>query len=317
MRTISMVLLASSFLPHVGAQGNIGSPPLGFAFDANRNALRPVRGIPGAAVLDEPLESGFAIAQAAVAPSQNFALAVSAEDRRLHLIRLTGAPSDTLVNGAMDAPDRIVFSPTGGTALLHGQDSRMQILSGLPESVAVQELAPVESAVVDTMAVSDDGAFVLLSSEGVRFVGPEQSGAFLALPPSVTAMSFGPGSHDLVAVTHSGDVYIGRSIDTNGDFRQVYAGGEQTADPVGVRFSADGQRAFTANASGVVVAIDIMNASGNSVSCRCVPTVLEPLGSGPLFRLTQISGQPLMLFDAGATEPRVWFVPADSQRSSQ
>ena len=64
--------------------------------------------------------------------------------------------------------------------------------------------------------------------------------------------------------------------------------------------------------------IDVASASAVTVNCGCTPTGLELLTSPNLFRLTEISDRPVMLFDVSTPTPRVWFVPSDdTQRSGQ
>ena len=106
------------------------------------------------------------------------------------------------------------------------------------------------------------------------------------------------------------------------EVRQVYTGEERTADPVALRLSADGSRAYSANRLGTIAAIDFASASIEAVDCGCVPTGIEPLSASNLYRINEISDRPVMLFDVSTPSPRVWFVPSDapsanSSRSGQ
>ena len=77
MRLDSYLLLAT-LVPVVNAQSGLATPALGYAYDPGVRAIRSILGIPGAAVLGAPLRLGFLPRAAAVAPRQNYALAVSA-----------------------------------------------------------------------------------------------------------------------------------------------------------------------------------------------------------------------------------------------
>ncbi|MCX6626013.1 MAG: hypothetical protein NTW28_00085, partial [Candidatus Solibacter sp.] len=133
----------------------------------------------------------------------------------------------------------------------------------------------------------------------------------LPLPGSIATASFRRNALEIAAVTRNGEVYIVRLGGSENQIRQVYTGDNQTSDPVAVQFSPDGARVYTANSRGTLAAIDLQTGLATAVSCRCTPTGLEPLTMGSIFRLTEISHRPVLLFDGSAPDPRVWFVPPD------
>lgn len=132
MRSISVFLLACLPVSYAGAQSALATPILGFAYDASRMAIRPVRGFPGAAILGDPIDAGFDVALAAISPRQDYALAVSAGDGRVYVLRFpNGQPSVAALDNAMASPTQIVFSPSGTAALLYDQTSgRLQTVVG-------------------------------------------------------------------------------------------------------------------------------------------------------------------------------------------
>jgi hypothetical protein len=335
MRSISFFLLVFSSLAPVRAQADtmpasIGSPGLGFAYDAGLSAIRPIQGIPGAALLGAPLDLGFAISAAAISPEQDSALTVSLDDSQVRLVHFqAGTPTVIPVSGAMASPDFMVFSPGGRAALLYRRDSgRLQLLTGLSGAPAAQELTapgPVRSP--EGLALSDDAALILLVSGGldsdpVWLLAADGTAAQLPLPGSSAAAAFLRNSHDALAVTRSGEIYLARNAGGGASSGLVRAGDDQTSDPVAVRFSADGAHAYAANTKGTVSVIDLQSGSSDMTSCQCSPAGLQPLKFGAYFRLNEISSRPLFLFDGSGTSPRVWFVPpdqapADSPRSEQ
>jgi hypothetical protein len=315
MRSICFLLLIS-FLP-CAAQPSIMAPALGYAYDAGLRAIRPVRGIPGAAVLDEPLRIGFVPTRVAIAPHQDYALAVSA-DQGLHLIRWNTAPvSDIAIDGAMATADRIVFSPSGAAAILYDSTSgRMQVLTGVSDSPAVRDIQAAGSTSATTFAIADDATVLVVAGDTALAITPDLNSIPLPLPGSVAALAFDRGSHDLLAITVSGDLYLAQNVNANLSIRQIYTGDAQTSNPVAVQFSPDESAAFIANGAGVLSTIDLNTGSISTISCQCAPTRLEPFGQG-IFRLTDISDGPVLLFDGTPKQNRVWFVPADAQRSAQ
>lgn len=329
MQSIFLLIGAAAGMVSATAQtGGLRFPALGFAPDSRSGQIRSIRGISGAALLGDPIATASAFSAAAISPQQDLVLAVSSGDSLVYLIPLTGG-APRAVPDAMPAPSHLVFSPSGRAALIWGSmiwGTRIQILTELAGIPRVTEIAAGPFAAPAAIALSDDGQAVLASSAQddtpVWLAGPGGDPAQLAVPGSVVTVAFRRDSHDLVAVTRSGDLYLIRNAGPDAEIHQVYLGNEQTSDPVAVQVSPDGTRAFTANARGTVAVIDLSTGSAAAVSCQCSPTGLEPLNATSLFRLTEISDRPVMLFDASTSTPRTWFVPADAppanlQRSAQ
>lgn len=315
MRSTCFLLLIS--LLRCAAQPSITAPALGYTYDAGLQAIRPVRGIPGAATLGRPLHIGFIPTSAAIAPQQDYALAVSV-DQGLHLIRWnTATVSDIAIHGAMATADRVVFSPSGAAAILYDSaSSRMQVLTGVSGTPAVRDIQAAGSASATTFAIADDATALVVTADSAQAITPDLNSIPLPLPGSVAALAFYRGSHDLLAITASGDLYLAQNVNANLSLSQIYTGDSQTSNPVAVQFSPDEAAAFIANAAGVLSTVDLNTGSITTMSCQCAPTRLEPFGQG-IFRLTDISAGPLLLFDGTPQRTRVWFVPADAQRSAQ
>jgi hypothetical protein len=302
--------------------GKIGSPILGFAFDSARGAVRPLRGIPGAALADAPLELGFPSASAAISPSRDYLLAVSSADSELRMVRLnSGTPVVAALPDSM-VPNRIIFSPSGRSALLYRDNGSSRILSGLPDrpqagDIDLGFLAKSPGAI----AISDDGSMVAASAGR----GPADpvwlrvSGADpLQLPLSASAaIAFRPDSHDMVVVSGT-DVQLVRNPGADAEYRQISSGDFEPGDAPVVRLAQDGERAFLANEQGRLTVIDARAGTSSSIDCACRPEAIEPLSLKNVFQVTSLSSSsPLMLFDASRAEARVWFVPVRQERNGQ
>jgi WD40 repeat protein len=311
---LSLFLLSGSLWP-AGAQSGIAVPRLGFAFDPVLGGIRPILGIAGAALLGSPLDSVPVLQSAAISPHQDFALAVSAEDGSVGIVRFPDTGTAMLpLPGDMNAPDRIVFSPAGSSALLLQQSSgRIQILTGLPGAPAIRELITAAKTAPAASAITDDGKLTVLAgaaSDPSWALGTDGNFVPLALPESTMALAFRPGSHDLLAGTRDGNLYLARDVDTLPAFLRIDTGSVVASEPVAVRFSSDGATSYALGADGTIVAADLASGSTQIVYCRCKPTTLEPLRPDNMFRLTTISNLPLMLFEA-SSGLHVWFVPPD------
>ena len=77
---------------------SIEGPHLGLVFDASHKALRPILGIPGAAILGQPLDLGVELHKTAVSPRQDFALATEGEHNRV-VVLIIGRKAVTPVLG--------------------------------------------------------------------------------------------------------------------------------------------------------------------------------------------------------------------------
>ena len=302
-------------LESAAAQTRLATPALGFAYDSSASAIRAVRGVPGAAVLGDVIDTGLELAAAEISPSQDFALAVSASDRRVRLVRWSEgqSPSVTLVGGAIESPGRLIFSPAGSAAVLADSHSgRLQLLTGLPDSFDLHEIPATSGAVV---AVADNGSIALAVDDGVRVIGRDLNSFLLPLPAGVRALAFSRDGRNLAAVTHSGSLYVAKNVEAGADIRSVAVA--SIADAVAVRFSPDGSSVFVAEASGRLLSILLESGDASEIHCSCAPTGLHPLGRRGLLRVTDIANQPMFLFDTAADRPRVWFVPMADSRSAQ
>jgi hypothetical protein len=315
MRT-EYLLLLPSLLCCAAAQPRVDPPVLGYVYDAGLHAVRPVRGIPGAALMGAPAARDLRLTMAAVSPRQNYALAIS-DEQRLMVIRWDGASSATAaLPAALPGPDRIVFSPLGSVALIgDSRTAQLQVISGLPDS---PEVRPVQLtwAADQALAVANDGLVAAASADGIRLAGPGLD-FLIPLPGLAAALAFESAGESLLAALQSGEVYWIKNARTNPEVRRIYAGDDGTAEAAGVQFSSDRSTAFIADRNGVVTSIDLNTQAAAAVSCGCKPTGLNPIGNRDLYRLTEASSGPLVIFDATPSRYRFWFVPAEAQRSAQ
>jgi WD40 repeat protein len=304
----AVFLLAPFLAP--GQPALVGTPGMGVAYDSRSMTLRAIRGIPGASLLGDAIETGTPFVYAAISPLHELALGVT-QDGQVRLVRFGGSPASQSLDAAHAAPTGIMFAPRGRAALLIG--AQIQLVTGLDNVPVLSDLAlPGLSETPVAAALSDDGLALMLASGTVWLTTPDGGATQLPLPGTIVTAAFRANSHDAVAVTRSGDVYTIRDAGPNAEVHQLYTGDDATADPAGVRFSPDGTRVFVASAGGTLSAIDVRTGTVAASSCNCKPTGLDPLRGGTVFRLNEISNGPLMLFDASTSDSRFWFVPADN-----
>jgi len=170
---------------------DLTAPTAGFRFDPESQSLRSIDGVPGAASLGAPLALGMALDGVVVAPSQRLALGWRPESAHLLRLRLHGATAS--VDQTEIPKGRLFFSPAGLAVAVVGE-GRLEVWTDLAASA--RRLSSHElSAAPDAMAVSDDGAAVVLLRDGqaTRLDGDAQE-----LASAVADLIFLRDSHDLL-----------------------------------------------------------------------------------------------------------------------
>ena len=311
MAKYTLLLLALAGLAQA-QQGSVAGPVAGFVFDRGAQALRPLRGIAGASTVGDPIDSGYELTAAYVAPRQDSVLGIAA-DGSTHYFTLSSATlTEVSIEGLIAQPQRIAFSPSGTAAALYA-NGQAQIVTGLPGapslagSIELRESA--RAAHTTSLAVSDDGAY-LLFAVGASIQLASQSGGVRAVMPAGTGASvaFAPGGHDAAIAARGTGVLSIRDV-PGAAAQQTLAADDGSFEIVaGLGFSADGKRVFVASgAAQSVIALDLAG-NRNDVACNCSPAELAPMGN--LFRLNELGAGPLWLADAGSAPLRIVFVPA-------
>jgi len=291
--------------------GDLRAPALGSLFDAGQRRLIPIQGIPGAAIFGDSTDLGVPIASAAIAADGSIVLALCGDERKLCLIRPKRGEIQPVSN-AMDSPDWILFSPAGRAALLYrGDSNQLQVLTGLQEQPIARNIQlPVAPRSKQALAVSDDGALVLLAGGDQSWLlAQDQPDINLPIPISIRSVTFRANTHAGAVVGALGEIYAASDVAST-DFRQLSSSSGDLSDPVAIRFAASNQRLLVVTGKGIVALIDTAGGSLQTTSCQCAPIAMDPISSGTLFLLTSDSSRTTYLAGESDGVPRVWFVPA-------
>lgn len=290
-----------------GQQSQISGPVSGYVFDSAAHGLRPILGIPGASLLGDPVDFGLQVASVSIAPRQDTAL-VTAADGTLHLFRTqSGAPVDLNLNGLANSPDRVAFSPSGSAAALYAGGS-IQIISGLPDSAALAATLSLPTA-PDALALSDDGAVLLAASGNTveLFAGAADQGA-LATTAGPALIAFAPSGHDAAVVDRAGaGIVLFHNLGGAADSQNLAPVDDTIQSGSALAFSTDGAQLLLASGQSVAT-FDLAAGARGAIPCGCTPSTLARMGD--LFRLTELSQEPLWLLDARPATAGVTFVPA-------
>ncbi len=315
------VSVATVLAPVLVMAATIQGPQLGFVFDATKKEVRPILGIPGAAVLGEPLEMGVELRSVAISPLEDYILAVSGEHNQVSVFAVGHTPlTSVAVQGADRGPDQMVLSPSGRAAAVYYKDRyRIEVVGGLPAAPKVASEVYLSSGQSPSaIAISDDGRTVLVAVGGTVFqltAGSEVP--VLTGLGKVSALTIAAAGTAVVADSERNQIQrirgIGGGIETD-----VIAGPHDgISDPVAIAVSRDNSRAFVANGhAGTLTTIELTSQpTVTHVTCGFTPSGLERLAGGEVFRLTEISNRPMWVMDAGGREPRFLFVPAELAQS--
>src|ERR1043166_3804615 len=105
--------------PRVYAQQvSVAGPLSGFVFDGSARALRPVRGVAGAATFGDPMDAGVSLASASGSPRQDSAFAKAADGATRFFTLNGGAAAEVAIDG-LGPVERVVYSPSGTAAAVY------------------------------------------------------------------------------------------------------------------------------------------------------------------------------------------------------
>lgn len=285
------------------AFAQVGAPQLGWIPDGTR--IRPVYGIPAAAAVGVPIPADQDFSQVAASPGRNYVL-VSAADTGIVSI-YTSDHALVPLDGAGGAPDLVVLSPRGSSAVLWFTSlNRVQIVTGLPDAPAIRQVdASFLGSAPGALAISDDGAWIAGTwTSDAYALGP--NGEVNRLPvESATALGFFQGNHNLAAAGAAGLQTV-TGIENFAVVSNLLTSADSSLQPVAVAATSDNKTLVLADQSGSVTAIDIASGTATASGCGCQPAGL--FGMGPsAFRLTGLDGGAFKLFDAASGE--ILFVP--------
>jgi hypothetical protein len=304
---------------------SMSGPVLGYVFDPVQRGLRPIWGIAGASTVGEVMNIGMKLSRATLASQQDYAVAVADGSGEAVLIGFDrNSISVRPIAGAPPGADQIVLSPSGlSGALLYRSRHSIRTLSGLPHAPAIAAEVDISGLPGSSpaMAISDDGAVILMAlSEGetgslyVLTAGGQVR--WISLLGEASDISFLSSTRDaLIADRRANEVLLVRDV-TGAAGRLTLAGErEGILQPVAVAPSHDNSRVFIVNSgSGTISTLELASGTLTHVSSGGAPSGLYRLKGNSLFRLTELSGAPLLLFDSSTAESRILFVPQDQSR---
>ncbi len=302
MRTLTAMLFAAGIAAGQSNLSTTGVPWLGWIFDGEARALRPITGIPMSALMGDKVELDLSLAVGS--PEGTFALGVAANDGRVLIV--DGAGSAELV-GAKVNPSRIVMSARGRVAALYFEEGNgIQIFEGLPGAGRlVQEFAL--DGKPGALAVDDAAGTVLASLDGGLYGYTAEQGKKLLFPSS-EAMEAGflAGSSDFVAVDGTKVILVrnGQALELTTHMTAQ----QDMVNPIKAAVSADGRRLVVLLKEGGVVIRDLKANTNKMLKCSCTPGELTRMSGNSVFRLNSLKDGTVWLVSGDEDEPQITFV---------
>jgi hypothetical protein len=303
--------------------GAIGGYTLGFVFDARSGSLRPLVGIPGAALLGAPLDAGVAIRQAYVSPRQNYAVALTDGDALVVSFHAPTDPPDVATLGFdSSAAGVAALSADGSAAAFYSvAEGLIRVVTGLPGAPAVAHTVPA-TAVAGTirlLAIGNDGATLVAAvdstgASAATLLDADGNGTTLLSSSHISALQFMGDTRDLLIADDVDDtVSLIQDVSGAALFRPLAAAADGIAGPIGLNISLDRNLVVVANGrAGGIFVLDMTAAQPTTYACPCTPAGLSRLNGNSVFLLNGISeNSPLWLFDGDGATRRVLFIPAD------
>ncbi len=285
----------------------LAGPSVGF-IASGAMELRAIVGVPGAAVLGEPIPLPEATARMFLAPGQQYALIERGGELAVWMLR---DAHSGILPAAPGGADLVVFSPRGtSAALYYGGEERLLIMTGLPSAPRAER--EVRIGGLRAAAVSDDGAEVLAASDtGVVF---ERGGAapvpLLDTAGGGVALAFLPRRAGAVAYdSRTAEVWW---IETGGSGSVRRLAALDPADgPAFVRASADGTEVLVAaRGARQLWSIDVTTGAVRLHELPAAVLSLAALKLPDTFLLAAEPGKPAWVFVRQGAEARTVFVPA-------
>jgi hypothetical protein len=303
-----------------------GTPSIGYVFEPEAQALRPILGTPGAALFGSRVALGINVRRAWVSPSQTFVLAEVEQSPEVLLLDLQrGAPTPQALPTLSVGAERVAASPTGSAmAFYFRNENRLQIASGLPASPEVGpgvDLAGIPG-LLSSLAVSDDGRATLVAvtdgSTGAVYLVTSEQKRIIAQTGDVRAMTFLTNSLSAVICdTTANEVRLLDDVMGAAATQILAEESSGISHPLALQVSTDNSRVFILNSGAQAITI-VDRATGllSHLPINGSASRLQRLG-GDVFQLTDDLRQSTLLFDATSPEPRIVFVPqAASERST-
>ena len=301
-----------------GQSRGIQTPLSGYAFDAGSHTLRAIRGMPGAAVIGNPVGLAVEVQAAKISANREFAVVINRDPAgQVLLFRgLNGdAPTSQPIEGAIAAVDLISLNDAGTVAAILSKTSQqLQFISGLPDHPVAHLPVPIDSVLgqATALALAQRGQSVLVTSSDGSYGGVYQVADQEGASPQLLAAAFQPSAviylnqdqDAAFADVFSHEIVQLQSLSLNTTSRVLVSAQDNVANPIAIQASNGSVIAVSNSATpdssfGKLIQYDL--ASHRIVADRPLPvaaTRLDTLGDGGVFVINDCGTDVLYLYSS-------------------
>jgi hypothetical protein len=319
--SVFAILLTGSVVSGGGIQG----PLSGYVFDDAAGQIRPIRGLPGGAVVGPPVLVPFLLKSASIAPG-GYAITVGVTGG---ISMVSTMDADEVTVTPIDAvganPDAVTLNGPGTAAVLYWKDkAAAQIVIGLPEAPAPRAILDLSQIPGQVMAIAVDqtGSYLLVAAAdadghgGIYRVttdGSTTTVSFLVPAIQPTAIRFLHGGRDaVVADAGANQILLITDISAN-PAESILATSSDGIDSID-RLAVSDDQDYVLAASSQSTKLIVIHLSNGFVSAvenadlPCVPSRLSQLSLPHLYVLSGPTPGPVELLDT-SRGTSTYFVP--------
>lgn len=309
--TLSLSALSLA-VPLAAQEINLHGPLTGFIYDESSRSVRPILGLAGAAHLGPSVYSD--LDYASIAPNGRFALVVRSGQVAFIDDLTKPQPEAGLLEGAVAAPNRILWAADSSAAILCSRDA-VQRVAGLPAAPVFEQPVTLPSAPrgrMVTLAADSPARSIAVAIRGrtggsLFLISESGDGGQLGGVKDPAAATFSQDGLDLfVADRGTQQILFFHAARPGSSGKPVL----DASDAVGLAIF--GNQLLVVGGSGLIRSYDLPALTlsrGYSLESR--PEGIEPVAGSPYYRLTsrRNTGEILWLLDL-RRDPPVFFVPA-------
>lgn len=278
-------------------------------------AVRELVGVPGSAVMLDPVPLPPGTVRAMIAPRQSYGLAVTGDG---------SLATFSIVDGAIEfkqIPDAhpgvkpmLVFAPSGRTAACYSPESGLvQVIEGLPGTPKVSHTfkAAIPTR-LQLLSISDDASSILAGgADNSIYVLTENSAPKLIYSTAaLQGLTFLANRTDAVVVdSGTASISLIRNINTDTTSAGNIAAGLSIGSNSKVAAADDSTILLSDPSSKTVTLIDLHTLQTSSTHTDVRITELVPLQHANEFLISAEADKPAWVFDDAKSMSRVFFVP--------
>ncbi|MCC6591540.1 MAG: hypothetical protein IT168_32940 [Bryobacterales bacterium] len=306
--------------------GLLRQPVSGLVHNRSTNSIQRINGIPGGAILSEPLPVGTDVRVFAFDRTLRYALAANSAGE-VYLVRdpASESPQVDRLPGAINSVRMLALNREGNVAALYSSDSNtLQLVNGLPASPRALLTVTLDQAAagISAMAVLPDEAGVLIASRGEKgrskVLRVNVDGAITEMASAGSVRSIAVTSQDSFTFIDSerNELVRVRGRAPGAETLVLAGPGNGVSNPQGVCALDDGSVILVNAGDPRAMILDAEGREVKSVELQFIPNRCELTGPEALMLLNDAGSGPLYVLDPAAGF-NVMFVPTSLVEGKQ